>query len=207
MSSGDWYRNTDWTPEIETAFNARLARSRSQKAQYLRIQGSTLKDTHPPAAIALLERCIRLGDEFHIPHAYLDLAHAHHVLGNVKQALQFLEAAVEQQERQPMFRTSAPFDFCMLVALHCRAERYDRALSILDGLDSGPFPVNEFQACAARAIILAERGRTEEARAAARLALEAEQREGWIPGLPEVGAVPCGGNPISDRLRAILASV
>jgi hypothetical protein len=55
MSSDDWYRNQTWSEDIEAAFNAKLARSRSQKAQYLRIQGSILKDRlsrgiHPVAS-------------------------------------------------------------------------------------------------------------------------------------------------------------
>ena len=50
MSADDWYRNSDWDAEIEAAFEARLARSRSQKAQYLRIQGSILKEARPQVA-------------------------------------------------------------------------------------------------------------------------------------------------------------
>ncbi|WP_144804071.1 HEAT repeat domain-containing protein [Curtobacterium sp. BH-2-1-1] len=38
----DWYRSTEWNAAIAEAFEARLARSRSSRGEYLRIQGGTL---------------------------------------------------------------------------------------------------------------------------------------------------------------------
>ena len=202
----EWYRNTDWSQAIEADFDARLARSRSQKAQYLRIQGSTLKDSHPEVAVRLLARCIELGDEFHVAAAFLDQAHAYYRIGDLDQTLASLESAIEQQERHPMFRTSAPFDYAMLVALHERSERYDRALAILDRGDAALFAAMDFQRDCARALIYAARGRTGDAREAARRALEAESvREEWIPGHPDVGVVPNTTNPFSERLREIVS--
>lgn len=205
MGSDDWYRNNTWSEDIEAAFNAKLARSRSQKAQYLRIQGSILKDANPAAAIQLLRRCVEEGGDFHIAHAYLDMAHAHYVSGDIEAALGSLEDAMEQQRRQPLFRTSAPYDYVMLVALHEREERYDRALSILDRTTGAPFASMVFQAEAARALIFAAREQREEALTAAQRALAAEAEEvGWIPGHPEVGVIADHDNPLSNRLREIV---
>ncbi|RIX31479.1 YfgM family protein [Sphingomonas edaphi] len=207
MKSDDWYRNHTWSDDIEAAFNAKLARSRSQKAQYLRIQGSILKDAFPAAAIQLLRRCVEEGDDFHIAHAYLDMAHAHYVSGDIEAALRSLEDAMDQQRRQPLFRTSALYDYGMLVALHERAERYDRALSILEGANDAPFASMVFQAEAARALIFAARGQTRAAVAAARRALSAEAEEvGWIPGHPEVGVISNHDNPLSKRLREVVTA-
>lgn len=207
MSNDDWYRNQTWSDEIEAAFNAKLARSRSQKAQYLRIQGSILKDAFPAAAIQLLRRCIEQGEDFHIAHAYLDMAHAQYVSGDIEAALGFLEDAMNQQRRQPMFRTSAPYDYAMLVALHEREERYDQALSILDCANDSLFSSIIFQAEAARALIFAARGQMGEAYTAARHALSAEAEEvGWIPGHPEVGVISNHDNPLSKRLREIVTA-
>jgi tetratricopeptide (TPR) repeat protein len=200
----EWFRNTTWDESIEAAFNAKLTRSRTQQAQYLRIQGSLLKESHPEAALGLLRRCIDLGDEFYLAAAHLDAAQAHYSLGDVDQSLASLEAAMEQEARYPLVRTSARFDYLMLVALHERKERYDAALALLDLPDLALFPAMEFQREAARAVILATHGRHEEARAAARLAMAAEAvRTGWIPGYPEVGVLPDGTNPLSARVREI----
>lgn len=204
MGSEDWYRNTRWNAEVEAAFEAKLARSRNQKAQYLRIQGSILKDSHPAAAIRLLGRCIEEGDPFHIAHALLDTAHAYYVMGEVERALETLEATMEQQAKEPMFGTSAAYDYAMLVALHERTERYDTALAVLAGADDPLFATMVFEAEAARAVIYSSRGEVELARRAAQTAMAArEARTGWIPGNPDVGVVPDGDDPLSQRVRAI----
>ena len=70
----DWFRNTAWDDSIQAAFDAKLAQCRTQRAQYLRVQGSILKESHPGAALALLRRCIETGDEFQVAPAHLDSA-------------------------------------------------------------------------------------------------------------------------------------
>lgn len=203
MSNPDWYRNSDWSPEIAERFEARLARSRTQKAQYLRIQGSILKERHPAQAIALLERCIAEGDPAFIAHAHAEMADASYRLGDVEAALRAFEAAMEQEAAEPMFRTNAPLDYAFLVALHERAERYDRALAVLDAAGEGFLPSMTFEAAAARALIHSARGEADAARPAAVRALDQLDCAGPIPGYPEVGAVPENDHPLFERLRAI----
>jgi tetratricopeptide (TPR) repeat protein len=205
MGSDDWYRNRDWDDGTAAAFETKLARARD-KAQYLRIQGSTLKDSHPRDAIGLLQRCADIGDEFHTAHAYLEMAHAHYVLGEGEAALQALERAIEQEQRQPIARTSAPYDYAMLVALARDEGRYARALTLLGVQGEAMFASMHFQADAARAIILDALGDAANAREAAARALQAESvRTGWIPGYPEVGVVPNTDSPLSREIRRILA--
>ncbi len=202
----EWYRNREWTAAIAAEFEARLARSRAQKAQYLRIQGSTLKDSHPEVAVELLQRCVDQGDSPYVAHALLDKAHALYRMGKIDDALATLEATMAQEQREPMFRTSAPFDYAFLVALHGRSERYDQVLGLMDVHAAGPFAVMDFERESARAIILSERGKADDAREAARLALQAEAvRDGGVPGFPQVGTVPANDHPFGDRLRAIAA--
>ena len=192
----DWFRVTEWTPAAAEEFDSRLARSRSQKAQYLRIQGSTLKDSNPAAAASLLRRCIEIGDDSQTAGAWLDLGYALYRSGHIDNALQALESAIEQETRQPLFRTSAPFDYAMLVVLHDRAERFDRALEVLDTA-AALYPLMEFQRESARAIILHSKGRREEAQLGAQQALAAgDVREGWIPAHPQVGVVPDADNQL-----------
>ena len=199
----DWYRNTDWNAEIEAAFEVKLARAKAQRTQYLRIQGSTLKDSHPEIAIRLLARCIDSGEPMFVAHALLDTAHAQYRLGQIDAALDTLGALLEHQRREPRFQTSAAFDYPFLVAFHGRSERYDRALELLDRIEEAPFAAMNFEQEAARAIIVSERGETERARAAAATALQLQGEPGWIPGFPEVGAAPSGEHPLFDRLRII----
>lgn len=204
MGSEDWYRNANWDAEAEADFNKKLARSRSQKAQYLRIQGSILKATYPDAAICLLQRCIDQGDETYIAHAHFDIAHARYVQGDVDAALVSLEAAIEQQVRQPMFRTSAAHDYAFLVALHGRSERYDRALDLLGNEGDGFFASMTFEAESAKALIFFSRQQKAQAQQAARKALAAATVEtGWIPGHPDVGVVPKVEAQLFGRLRSI----
>ena len=54
MTSVDWFRNTDWDEEIESRFNEKLKRTRL-KAQFLRIQASTLSKRHPEVSLKLLD--------------------------------------------------------------------------------------------------------------------------------------------------------
>lgn len=51
MGNNDWYRNKNWDDQIESAFRARLKRSRGDyyRTQYLRIQGSYLLSSDTPA--------------------------------------------------------------------------------------------------------------------------------------------------------------
>ena len=206
MGAQEWFRNSNWNDGVAAAFEAKLARARD-KAQYLRIQGSLLKDSHPAAAVALLDRCIALNSEFHTAHALLDKAHALYVLGEVGGALDTLEQAMEQEDLHPMFRTSAPYDYAMLVALHRDTARYGRALAALGLQPEAMFASMDFQADSARAIILDAIGDRESAREAAARALQAEAVEvGWVPGYPLVGVVSNPDNPLSSEIRRILAS-
>lgn len=204
MGSETWYRNAHWDAETEAAFNKKLARSRTQKAQYLRIQGALLKATCPQAAIGLLQRCIDEDDAAYIAHAHFEIAHARYVQGDLDAALAALEAAIEQQNRQPMFRTSAAIDFAFLVALHEQADRYERALGLLENQDDGFLASMTFEAQSAQALIFSAQNKPAQAQQAARKALAAAAVEtGWIPGHPDVGVVPKVDAPLFDRLREI----
>ena len=66
----DWFRATDWTPEAEAAFEARLARARAHsRPQYLRIQAVTLWEArNAEAATGLLRRVLDdLDGDFEAP--------------------------------------------------------------------------------------------------------------------------------------------
>jgi len=77
----DWFRNEDWSPEIEEQFFRKLGRARSQKAQYLRVQAYTLRKTRPEIALKLLETYFATGDTSFVALAYDDQAAAYTALG------------------------------------------------------------------------------------------------------------------------------
>lgn len=83
MSKDDWYRNTEWSDQIESEFEARLKRSRgnSNKAQYLRIQASYLLDSskteNQKKGIQLMERVIN-----DYPEETFSTIHGHEQLGD-----------------------------------------------------------------------------------------------------------------------------
>ncbi|GAA4014704.1 hypothetical protein GCM10022280_11540 [Sphingomonas swuensis] len=199
----DWYRNTEWNDEVAAGFDAKLARSRGQRSQYLRIQGSTLKDVDPRAAIELFRRCIGEGDPLTIAHAMLDMAHAHYRLGHVGEALDTLEALLDQQQREPRHRTSAAFEYPFLVALHDERQRFDRAWAVLQEGEPAFLPDMMFEVEAARAILHDGRGEREASTTAARRALGASAEQGWIPGFPDVGVVTDSEHPLMQRLRGL----
>ena len=66
MGNDDWYRNKNWDDQIESAFRARLKRSRGDyyKTEYLRIQGSYLLSSDNPsdqaAGLSLMNEVLAL---------------------------------------------------------------------------------------------------------------------------------------------------
>ena len=111
----DWYRNAEWSPAIAEDFEARLARSRSQKAQYLTLQGMALVPTHPEVAAALLQRAVAMDDPFDTMRALATLAQARLALGQVEEALEAYEAALERQVAQPNIVSVQPADYLFVI--------------------------------------------------------------------------------------------
>lgn len=98
MASKDWFRCETWDEQTRVAFEARLARSRTpfHRAQYLRIQGLTLIDTHKrrevEAGRALLERVIA-----DYPKELSEVSGAHSALAHSYVWENRLDEAIEQQ--------------------------------------------------------------------------------------------------------------
>jgi tetratricopeptide (TPR) repeat protein len=130
MACDDWFRNKDWSPAVEGRFFEKLRRAR-RKASYLRIQGSYLQQSHPEAALALLEQYFALGDDFDIASAFQIQATAYLSLGYVGQAVKSYESALKREHEFPNLRTTAWLDFPMLVASHKIRAHYALALDLL----------------------------------------------------------------------------
>lgn len=152
-----WFRNTDWNDEIESAFDARLGRARG-KAQYLNIQAHTLLATHPRVAANLCCRVLALDEPSQTARAGLYLGTALAVQGDFDGAISALEAAIEAERREPMHRTAAYLDQALLVALAKRYDMYDTALKRLEYERSLPVREQPITALIALALIGSERG-------------------------------------------------
>ena len=117
MARDDWFRNTDWTPQIEQHFFAKLSRARD-KNQPLRIQASMFAQRYPEVALRLLERYFELGDHFDQGQAHVDRARAYLALGDANAAIAAYEAALARENEYPKVTTQA---LARLAFLDCSA--------------------------------------------------------------------------------------
>ena len=167
----DWYRNTEWSPAIAQDFEARLARSRGQKAQYLSLQGLALVPKHADVAAGLLHRVVERGDPHETVRALATLATAYLAQGNVEGALETYEAALERQIVQPNVVAVQPADYLFVIGYFRAASRIPAAVVIAEAMqDDGIFGPDP-QVLAAKALVFDLAGRRAEARAAAAKAL------------------------------------
>src|SRR5581483_7696923 len=131
MAKDDWFRNSDWSAEIEASFRAKLARAKD-KAQYLRIQAAYLAKREPDTALRLLEEYFQLGDHFDHAQAHVSRAEAYLSLGNLAGAVASYEAALERERVFPKLRTQAWVLLLMLIANRRMTQLYPRALELVD---------------------------------------------------------------------------
>ncbi len=205
MSARDeWFRNVRWDAAIAARFDERLSRARD-KAQPLRIQATLLAEDRPDIALQLLDRYFAFGDHFDSAAAHVTRAHIHRKAGDVNRALTELEAALDDEERKPNYRTSAWIDYAMLVAEAGISPRYERALDLLQRApDRATFPVERFRAHGARALILAALGHTDAAADAAIMALAAaEEKRSPFHNHRLLGLVTERGGSFEKRVAAL----
>lgn len=175
MGKQDWFRNKVWNPAIEVDFQQRLRRARN-KSQYLRVQAYYLAESYPQVTLDLLDQYFALGDRTDLALALVHKARAHYALGDVNAAISSYEEALERERQFPHVKTHAYLEFVRLVIKVRAAHLYPRALEVLDFNRGLPmFPVDRYLANGARALLLHESGRTDEARSAADLAMAAAQ--------------------------------
>jgi len=216
MSNKDWFRRTSWTPEDREEFFKRLKRCRTlyNKAQNVRIQALYLQRASPPNYVAALE----LLDYFfrECPHpdelgsAYLQKSQCLEALGSLEGAVEALRDSIKADLTTGP-RTTAVFDYAMLVVSHGMKDLYNEVLDTLSkARDLKPlfvFPFIQYQFLAAMAIIGAEDGRPLEARVYARKALAAWERHQSGDMYPKVAEFPQNPYPeIHARLCKLAKS-
>ena len=177
MVRNDWYRNEDWSPDIESEFFARLDRARSQRDQYLVIQALTLATSHPGVALRLLE--LYYGsrrNHSHMARALLANARARVSLGELDVAVAVYLDLLEHEREHPAVRTGVELDLPYLIATKRMVHRYALAQELLEQSDGNfTWPVALFKWSASLAIIFSETGRKDAAKKYARIAVEAAE--------------------------------
>lgn len=201
----EWFRNTDWSPQIEKDFFQRLGRARSQKLEYLRIQAITLCEFQPRVSLALIERYLEINSGSSNEQAYETQAHAYISLGESESAAASFEKALYCHNIHPFFNTQIGFDFPLLVATCKMTKRYDRALQVIEDFQSGMiFPVNRLKKYAAQALILTELGRQEVASEFALMAIrEADEQQSSFSRHSGIGLVGHEHNRLLEVLQAL----
>jgi tetratricopeptide (TPR) repeat protein len=171
--STDWFRNTTWNEAVERTFNDNLRRTK-RKQQYLRIQASTLAQSHPEVTLRLLDQYFELNDDFERAQAYVDRARALLELGRLNEAIDSYNAALAREAEFPQLQTQAYVDLPYLIATNGIREKYDRAVQLLEKYEARlAFPVERFRWHAAYALIAAETNDAASAKVHAQSALEA----------------------------------
>jgi tetratricopeptide (TPR) repeat protein len=211
MGQRDWYRNTTWTPKVESAFRARLKRSRGtyHKAQYLRIQAYHLAEVgNHLAALSLLDELLsQYPDSYQVAWARSQRAQCLLSLGRIEEAVDEYRRSLQAERAEPTCRSDSWLDIACLIAFHGLKDHYAEALSILEEFATGRdllFAVQRFQFAAARAFIADDLGDQLTAREYAQSAMEhaAAEHSGFLRH-PKLGLVDGLDQKLQRRLARI----
>ena len=161
MGADDWYRMTDWTEEGAAHFEKKIARARSQKAQYLTLQAYHLLDRRPDISLKLLDRAEEADVERYEGGRINNFrAEANLRLGNIEKVLSSYERSMRAQRVPGAIITSSALDYAFIVAYFRIEDKYDAALKIVQRFPGSPFRNGAAQALGAHAMILADLGKS-----------------------------------------------
>ncbi|WP_243295284.1 hypothetical protein [Geothrix mesophila] len=207
MTSSDWFRNTDWTPEIEERFNAKLKRAKD-KPQYLNIQAGMLADTHPRVALGLLDQYFEFPENIFRAGAYLNQAHSWVSLNDFDNAVASFLLAISREAEFPHYKTNAYVEFPFFVATQGLAKSFNEALSVLASRASDlAFPLNHFRFHASYALIYSALGESAKATHHAQQALlAAEAKHSGFQNHPSLGLVGMSYNGLRKTLAKLASA-
>jgi hypothetical protein len=200
----DWFRNEEWSPEIEQQFFLKLDRARNQKAQYLRVQACHLSERRPEVALSLLDHYFQMEEQVDRAQAFVDRAHAFDASGDWEQSATSFEKALVREREFPNYLTQAGFEFPLFVATHKMTNRYDVAFRVIeDYRPKATLPKERFYSFAASALIAAELGSNPEGAEFARQALSAAAMQSPFPRHSDVGLVDSKYDGLKAQLQKL----
>jgi tetratricopeptide (TPR) repeat protein len=176
----EWFRSSRWDAEERRKFEAKLARARpASRPQYLRLKGLGLADADDDTARAgareLFDRVIESDDEIQSAMARADLGRWFEKAEMPADAVRAYRACVHAEDTlRGSLRTGVELDLVeLIVREHCEPD-YEEAFELLDRAASNglTFEVQRWRHAVASARLHARRGRLDEARRAAREALQ-----------------------------------
>lgn len=206
MSRDDWYRNNEWSEDIERRFFEKLKRAR-RKEQYLRIQASILAKREPDVALSLLAQYFELSDDFDHAQAYCDMASAYIAKGNTETAIHYYRKALERESVFPKLKTDAYILYPLAIIDNQVIEFYQSANDVLDeNRERLLFPVDHFRWHAAKAMIFYQSGDDEQAASHASQALNVAQiKKSGFRFHQNMGLVDKKYKAMIDELRSKLS--
>lgn len=181
MTQLEWYRQTEWTREIEDEFERRLSRSRGQGPEYLRIQAITLADQHKPdlalAAINLAKRHLGLSEKgISSAQMWAIIAQANVILGRHDDAVNAFRHSILREFERPNVRGYHYVDFAWYVATNSVVELYPEVLAAI-GTNMQKqdlvFPATQFRYFGALALIADDSGEQSDSQRMAQKAIDA----------------------------------
>lgn len=180
MASDDWYRSAAWDEDAREEFEARVARARSGRSQYLFIKGATLSATEDSkvreAGRALMMRSL---DDH--PDDMVTVIRVHHAIagayakdGMYAEASKHYEAALKIEDDGLPVTTRSDLELAELIVAARWDGRYMEARSWLSHFwrTNDPFAVTRFRAFLTEARIANRMGEDDAARRNAESALE-----------------------------------
>jgi hypothetical protein len=212
MSQMDWYRQTEWTREIEDEFERRLTRSRGQRSEYLRIQAITLVEQNVPRlaliAISLAKRQLELSPVgISAAQMWATIAKAHITLGQPDDVVDAYRQSIRLEAGRSNVRGNHYIDFAWYVATNSAVELYPEVLTSVDeNMQERDlvFPGTQYRFFGALALIAADSGNASEARRMAKSAISAAKSErGPFWRQPLLGLLKGSRDPIRTRLEQL----
>lgn len=214
MEREDWYRRTTWSQDVKDAFHERLGGSGGsyQKAQCARIQASYLENTGDPhlveAALELLDLVLAEWPEpSELASRYSQKASCFKRLGNIDSAVTNFRRAIEAEVKSPNFGATARIEFMWFIAINKLVSLYPEALSLQAPSSDGPqFPIDDFRAYGAKALMFEAQGERANAARSAQHALEAaSHKESGFRYHTDLGLVGAEHAEVIGQLRRLAA--
>lgn len=201
MSKDDWYRNSDWGFDIETAFRLKLKRARD-KSQYLRIQASYLSKSYPEVSLELLNEYFLLENKFDYATAFLTQANCYITLHKYELAIEAFRNSLKREAEFPNLKTQAYLELPYFIVMNGLEENYIVALNALEQHKNRlTFAIDHFKWNSCKAILATHFGEVSKGREFAQKAITAaSQTSSGLSYHPTVGLV-------SEKYATLISSL